>query len=90
MSIIVYSTESCPNCEQLKTELKHLGAAFEDRDMGDADSLTDIRCGGCFTMAAPVLRVGDKFYAWDKLCISDDPTMLSIGKLNKILKGGNK
>jgi len=42
----VYSTKSCPKCEQLKAALVKAGIAFENIDMGTPEALTELRRGG--------------------------------------------
>jgi glutaredoxin len=64
---VIYSTKTCPKCEQLKKTLKGWGADFEAIDMGTPEALTELRVNGVFTLAAPVLQIGDKFYTVDDL-----------------------
>jgi glutaredoxin len=58
----VYSTQSCPKCELLKTALGKAGIYFENQDMSTPEALTELRINGVFTLSAPVLEVDDKFY----------------------------
>lgn len=67
MKYVVYSTKTCPKCEQLKKALKGWGADFETIDMGTPEALTELRVNGVFTLAAPVLQVDEKFYTVDEL-----------------------
>ncbi|MDI6898435.1 MAG: glutaredoxin family protein [Methanolinea sp.] len=59
--IIVYSLESCPNCEILKEFLIGRGLSFSERDLSTAEALADLRINGVFVREAPVLRNGDRF-----------------------------
>jgi len=65
--LILYTLENCPNCDMLKKYLKGKGILFTERDMGSAESLTDLRVNGVFAMEAPVLRGGDTFLTSDDL-----------------------
>jgi len=67
MTYRVYSTKSCPKCEQLKVALVKAGIAFENIDMGTPEALTELRINGVFALSAPVLQVADNFYTIDDL-----------------------
>jgi glutaredoxin len=54
--IIVYTLETCPNCEILKDFLTKWGAAYEIRDMMSPAALTELRINGVFVREAPVLQ----------------------------------
>jgi glutaredoxin len=58
----VFSTPACPKCEQLKTGLKRAGLEFESLNMATPEALTELRINGVFSLAAPVLQVGERFY----------------------------
>lgn len=72
MKYVVYSTKTCPKCEQLKRTLKGLGIDFENLDMSTPEALTELRINGVFTLAAPVLQADDKFYTVDDLFDGDN------------------
>ncbi|MFA5053065.1 MAG: hypothetical protein WC565_03335 [Parcubacteria group bacterium] len=42
--------------------LTSFGIEFETRDLCDPDTLTDLRCNGCFAMQAPILQIGDMYF----------------------------
>jgi glutaredoxin len=63
----VYSTNSCPKCEQLKKALAKAGLSFENLDMTTPEALTELRICGVFTLSAPVLQVEEKFYTVEDL-----------------------
>jgi len=63
----VYSTNSCPKCEQLKKALAKAGISFENLDMTTPEALTELRISGVFTLSSPVLQVEEKFYTVDDL-----------------------
>ena len=67
MNYRVYSTKTCPKCEQLKKALEKAGIQFENLDMATPDALTELRINGVFTLAAPVLQVGENFYTVEDL-----------------------
>jgi glutaredoxin len=61
-TIIVYTIENCKNCAALKNYLLKLGAKFDERDMTASESAAELMSNGVFTLSAPVLQVGDKFF----------------------------
>jgi len=65
--LTVYSTATCPRCEQLKAALKKAGLHFENQDMSTPEALTELRVNGVFTLMAPVLQAGDSFYTVEEL-----------------------
>ena len=67
MKYIVYSTEHCPKCEQLKAALGKTGISFENQDMSTPETLTELRINGVFTLSSPVLQANDKFYKVEEL-----------------------
>jgi glutaredoxin len=67
----VYSTPSCPRCEQLKAALVRAGIAYENMDMSTPEALTELRINGVFTLSAPVLQAGEDFYTVDELFSGD-------------------
>ncbi len=67
MKYRIYSTNSCPKCEQLKKALTKAGISFENLDMATPEALTELRICGVFTLSAPVLQVEDKFYTVEDL-----------------------
>ena len=78
----IYSTKSCPNCEQLKAALVKAGIAFENIDMSTPEALTELRINGVFTLSAPVLQEEDNFYTVEDLFSGDN-----LRDLAGILKG---
>ncbi len=67
MKYRIYSTNSCPKCEQLKKALAKAGISFENLDMTTPEALTELRISGVFTLSAPVLQVEEKFYTVEDL-----------------------
>jgi len=78
----IYSTKSCPKCEQLKAALVKAGIAFENIDMSTPEALTELRINGVFTLSAPVLQEEDNFYTVEDLFSGDN-----LRDLAGILKG---
>lgn len=60
-SVIVYTLEDCPNCEQLKEYLTRNNIPFVEEDMASAAALTELRVNGVFAREAPVLRKSSVF-----------------------------
>jgi glutaredoxin len=71
MRYLVYSTEACPKCEQLKRALAERGLKFESVEMGTPEALTELRVNGVFTLAAPVLQARNRFYTVEELFQGD-------------------
>lgn len=63
----VYSTKSCPKCEQLKAALGKAGITFENVDMSTPEALTELRVNGVFALSAPVLQAEEDFYTVEDL-----------------------
>jgi len=81
MKYSVYTTKTCPRCEQLKSEMRRRGIEFEVLDMATPEALTELRVNGVFTLSAPVLQVDDRFYTLEDLFEGD-----SIKDLGSVLK----
>ncbi len=67
MNYKVYSTKTCPKCEQLKRALSEKGISFDNLDMSTPEALTELRVNGVFTLSAPVLQAGESFYTVEDL-----------------------
>ncbi|HWQ20658.1 MAG TPA: glutaredoxin domain-containing protein [Methanotrichaceae archaeon] len=67
MKYTVYSTKTCPRCEQLKKMLSDEGIKFKTLDMASPEALTELRVNGIFTLSAPVLQAGEDFFTVDDL-----------------------
>jgi glutaredoxin len=78
----VYSTKTCPKCEQLKRSLTGMSVHFEEMDIATPEALTELRVNGVFTLAAPVLQADDMFYTVDDLFEGE-----KLRDLRSILKG---
>ncbi|NPE32048.1 NrdH-redoxin [Methanococcoides sp. SA1] len=80
--IIIYTTETCPKCVQLKKVLKSNDVVFTEADMSTPESLTELRVNGVFTVTAPVLQIDDDFLTYEELFNSDG---VNLGSLKSIL-----
>ena len=60
--LIVYTLEYCPNCDNLKGFLTKSGFEYFERDLSNAESLTELRMNGIFVNEAPVLQKDSYFY----------------------------
>ncbi len=83
--LIVYTLEYCPNCEILKGFLKTGGYAFTERDLSNAESLTELRINGVFVNEAPVLQKNDDFFTTEVLFPSGK---LDGANITKLIAGG--
>jgi glutaredoxin len=81
--ILIYSTVNCPNCRVLKIFLETKNVQYREVDMATPAALTELRMNGVFTMSAPVLQIGDRFYT-----VSDifSQNRIDQGKLETLLK----
>jgi len=79
--LVVYTLESCPNCDKLKTFLKSKGFSYEERDLSSAESLTELRVNGVFVSEAPVLQKGDNFLTTTDLFSSGRVNESEVKKL---------
>lgn len=82
MDYRVYSTKTCPKCEQLKKALSGAGIQFENLDMATPEALTELRVNGVFTLSAPVLQAGESFYTVEDLFEGE-----KLKDLRAVLKG---
>lgn len=81
MKIIIYTLEVCPNCIQLKEALKELNIKYKEADMQSAESITEMRVGGCWAFEAPVLQVEDDFYETKDIFTDGKPNTERIKRL---------
>ncbi|MDO8724459.1 MAG: glutaredoxin family protein [Candidatus Methanoperedens sp.] len=65
--IQIYSTANCPNCRVLKQFLENKNIQYKEVDMATPAALTELRMNGVFTMSAPVLQVGSRFFTTKEL-----------------------
>lgn len=81
VEVIIYTTKTCPKCEQLKKVLKSKGVSFETADMSSPEALTELKFNGVFTMTAPVLQIGDEFLTHKELFSGPDVNMGALGAI---------
>ncbi len=84
--ILIYSTKNCPNCRVLKQFLENRSINFTEVDMATPAALTELRMNGVFTMAAPVLQIGNKFHIYNELFTQD---RINESKLESLFKDAN-
>jgi glutaredoxin len=87
MNLKIYSTSNCPRCNLLKSALQKAGIAYEEADMTASESRAAMLTGGCFSLSAPVLQIGEDFYGPELFPPNGQSTMLDTGKLEAILAG---
>ncbi len=83
--ILIYSTKNCPNCRVLKQFLENKSVQFTEVDMATPAALTELRMNGVFTMAAPVLQIGNKFHTYNDLFTQD---RIDHNKVESLLNEG--
>ncbi len=81
--ILIYSTVNCPNCRVLKKFLETKNVQYREVDMATPAALTELRMNGVFTMSAPVLQIGDRFYTVGDIFSQN---RIDQGKLETLLK----
>ena len=81
--IKIYSTKNCPNCRVLKQFMENAKVQFTEVDMATPAALTELRMSGVFTMAAPVLQIGNKFHTYNELFMQD---RINQDKIESLLK----
>ena len=79
--VTIYTVDNCPKCEALKAAMHPI--RFVVVDMSTSEALTELRTNGVFSLAAPILQVGEEFYTVEDLFVKDD---LRIEKLDLICK----
>jgi glutaredoxin-like protein NrdH len=62
--IKIYKTPNCPKCAMLAAAIS---GEFEAVDMSTPAALTELRINGIFSLAAPILQVGEEFYTVEDL-----------------------
>ncbi len=81
--ILIYSTSNCPNCRVLKQFLEKKDVQYREIDMATPAALTELRMNGVFTMSAPVLQIGDRFYIHNEIFRQD---RIDQSKLESLIK----
>ena len=65
--IQIYSTTNCPNCKVLKQFFETKNIQYKEINMATPAALTELRMNGVFTMSAPVLQIGSRFFTTKEL-----------------------
>ncbi len=81
VEVVIYTTKTCPKCEQLKKVLESRGVSFTTADMSTPEALTELKFNGVFTMTAPVLQIGDDFLTHKELFNGPDVDLGSLGSI---------
>ena len=81
MDIRVYTTEICPNCKKVKEFLAAEGRGYEEVDITTAESLTELRMNGVFTLITPVFQIGSNFLTHNDLFNGDELRKEAIKEL---------
>ena len=81
--IQIYSTTNCPNCRVLKQFLENRNIQYKEVNMATPAALTELRMNGVFTMSAPVLQVGSRFFTTKELFSQE---RIDQSRLDSLLK----
>lgn len=81
--ILIYSTENCPNCKILKRLLEQDNIEYKNVNMSTPEALTELRMNSVFTMSAPVLQIGKRFYTTKDLFTQD---RIDLDKVKDMIK----
>ena len=85
MTFVVYSLESCPRCDEIKTKLGIEGYEYEERDMSSAESQTDLKMMGCFAIEAPIVEYEGECYEYTECCADGFfSSLLKLKPSNKV------
>jgi glutaredoxin len=62
MEITIFTLPVCPNCEELKQELKTRNIIFKERNLEDSNVYTDLLLD-CVTLTeAPIIKIDEQYY----------------------------
>lgn len=67
MKATVYTTPNCPNCKLLKNFLEKLGISYDEKNLLDLDTQTELIMMDVFTMTAPILKIGKHILTYREL-----------------------
>jgi glutaredoxin len=81
VEVVIYTTKTCPKCEQLKKVLVSKGVSFATADMSTPEALTELKFNGIFTMTAPVLQIGDEFLTHKELFNGPEVNLEALGSI---------
>jgi glutaredoxin len=82
--IVVYTTSGCHKCTALKEWLKKANRYFEERNLEDANVMTELVMKDVVVLSAPVLEVDKRIYAETQFF---DGEALSASRLQEIVEG---
>ena len=60
--IIIYTTPTCPQCEELKTYMGKTGISYEEKDLTDFNNIAKLRQKGIFLSSAPILQIDNLYF----------------------------
>ena len=80
--ITLYSTPVCPRCKRLAAWLSEQGYQFDVLDLTNPVILTELRIGGCFSLEAPILQIGEIYHPAGWLYQGE---VLQTGRLREVL-----
>ena len=83
--IVVYTSDGCQKCIVLKNWLKTTNRPFEERNLENVDTMTELVMRDIVVLSAPVLEVDSSVYSETEFF---EGNSLSVNRLQEIL-GGN-
>jgi glutaredoxin len=81
----VYSKKGCPNCDMLKGLLREENIEYDIVRIDTPAALTELGMNNIFTMSAPVLQIGSKFYTIRDMTASGIETTIDRNRIMDIV-----
>lgn len=85
-NIIVYSKKDCPNCDMLKELLNKASIEHKTVRIDTPEALTELRMNNVFTMSAPVLQIGNRFYTMGDMTAPGSEMTIDRNRIIDIMK----
>jgi len=67
MKIVVYTTKTCPACQEVKRWLRKCGLRYSEVDLENTDNQADLIVRYGNVLRVPVLEVDGKFYEGNEI-----------------------
>ncbi|MGB8215730.1 MAG: glutaredoxin domain-containing protein [Candidatus Methanoperedens sp.] len=84
MALIIYTLKNCPQCVQLKKEMKKRGIKFIEKNMESPEARTTLLINSIFTTVAPVLQNGKSFYISEQLFGADGILEIALSGVGEL------
>jgi len=69
--VVVYTTSGCTRCDMLKKWLKNKNTIFEEKNLEDANVMTNLVMRNFVVMSAPALEINGEVYTDNQIFESD-------------------